>query len=303
MRFWDTRSLALFLTGLSKLVWIIGLSISFTAAVGFTGYILFLYLISAICFVGCPCLGIGMGVGVTALWGSLFYFAGVALAITWAVASLVAILALPAAFFDQIERESIFLYAGIHILLIGVLTYFGATKSILESEIFGRFLNISRIEKNTDDDQNGDNKFPKSEVAVKTDPNKKNTISLNSSKPNNSRVRNLKKFPDLVLKFDEMTDIQRTDYATSIVGAPLEGEGKLTGAQECDFLNQSKRWSKQGCYELTLDNGIPRAVLYFSKTEKNKIASFNKGTTITFKNCQVITLKKWGFWSTIYCDM
>jgi hypothetical protein len=122
-------------------------------------------------------------------------------------------------------------------------------------------------------------------------------------RPNNSRGNRSMEFSGIVSKFHEMTEIQQTDYAASFVGTLVEGEGKLTEAQECTFLNQSKRWRKQGCYELTLDNGIPRAVLYFSKTEKNKIASFNKGTTITFKNCRVITLKKWGFWSTIYCDM
>ena len=110
-------------------------------------------------------------------------------------------------------------------------------------------------------------------------------------------------FSGIVSKFHEMTEIQQTDYAASFVGTLVEGEGKLTEAQECTFLNQSKRWRKQGCYELTLDNGVPRAVLYLSKSEKNKIASFNKGTTITFKNCQVITIKNWGFWSTVYCDL
>jgi Uncharacterized protein conserved in bacteria, putative lipoprotein len=110
-------------------------------------------------------------------------------------------------------------------------------------------------------------------------------------------------FSGIVSKFHEMTEIQQTDYAASFVGTLVEGEGKLTEAQECTFLNQSKRWRKQGCYELTLDNGVPRAVLYLSKQEKNKIVSFNKGTTITFKNCQVITIKNWGFWSTLYCDL
>jgi uncharacterized protein YecT (DUF1311 family) len=117
------------------------------------------------------------------------------------------------------------------------------------------------------------------------------------------QVNRSAEFSGIVSKFHELTEIQQADYVAAFVGTLVEGEGKLTEAQECTFLNQSKRWRKQGCYELTLDNGIPRAVLYFSKTEKNKIASFNKGTTITFKNCQVITLKKWGFWSTIYCDM
>jgi len=117
------------------------------------------------------------------------------------------------------------------------------------------------------------------------------------------QVNRSAEFSGIVSRFHELTEIQQADYVAAFVGTLVEGEGKLTEAQECTFLNQSKRWRKQGCYELTLDNGIPRAVLYFSKTEKNKIASFNKGTTITFKNCQVITLKKWGFWSTIYCDM
>lgn len=110
-------------------------------------------------------------------------------------------------------------------------------------------------------------------------------------------------FSGIVSKFHEMTEIQQTDYAASFVGTLVEGEGKLTEAKECGILNQSKRWRKQGCYELTLDNGIPRAVLYLSKSEKNKIASFNKGTIITFKNCEVITIKNWGFWSTVYCDL
>lgn len=112
-----------------------------------------------------------------------------------------------------------------------------------------------------------------------------------------------KEFSDIVSKFHELTELQQSDFAASLVGTLVKGEGKLTEAKECGILNQSKRWHRQGCYELTLDNGIPRAVLYLSKSEKNKIASFNKGTIITFNNCEVITIKNWGFWSTIYCDL
>jgi hypothetical protein len=188
-KLWDTRSLALFLTGLSKIVWIIGLLITFTAAFGFTGYILFLYLISAICFVGCPCLGIMMGVGVTALWGTLAFYAIAALTITLAAASLIAILAIPAVFLNPLERKSVIFYAGFHILLIGILTYFGVTKYILESEILGRFLNIPKIEKNIDGDPNTKAPQAKSEVATKIDSNIKNE--------NQAEVQSIEKLLDL----------------------------------------------------------------------------------------------------------
>jgi uncharacterized protein YecT (DUF1311 family) len=136
--FWDTRSVALFFNGISKLAWALGLAITAVLATGFTGYILFLYLISAVCFVACPCIGLGMAAGVTVLWGALFYYAFMVLAITWLVATLLVTVSFVCLAIDRTEAKKVSLNFGIHAVLLAALVHFDVVNKtkIMESKEF-----------------------------------------------------------------------------------------------------------------------------------------------------------------------
>lgn len=189
-KFWDTRSAALFFTGVSKITWVIGLSITVVFAFGFTGYILFLYLISAVCFVGCPCLGIGMAAGITALWGSLAFYAFGALSLTWVAATIFSLIGLLSLIFNQTEKKSILLYSGVHIILIALLTHFGVVKKLSDSDEIRNILHLPRIEKDIYENTNTKAPLPESEIAAK----------------NNSNIRNENQFA--VQGIDKLLDLE-----------------------------------------------------------------------------------------------
>ena len=108
-------------------------------------------------------------------------------------------------------------------------------------------------------------------------------------------------FPDVVEKFITMTEIQQKDYEKFVVNKLISGRGKIQNVEECGFTSQSKSFGKK-CYEVILDKGVPRVVLYFSLEEKSRVIQLRKGEQLDFSNCQVITIKNLGFWSTVYCD-
>jgi tetratricopeptide (TPR) repeat protein len=108
-------------------------------------------------------------------------------------------------------------------------------------------------------------------------------------------------FPDVVEKFITMTEIQQKDYEKFVVNKLISGRGKIQNVEECGFTSQSKSFGKK-CYEVILDKGVPRVVLYFSLEEKSRVIQLRKGEQLDFSNCQIITIKNLGFWSTVYCD-
>jgi hypothetical protein len=109
-------------------------------------------------------------------------------------------------------------------------------------------------------------------------------------------------FPDTVKKFIDMTEIQQKEYEKTILNKQISGSGNIFNVEECGFLSQSKSFGKK-CYEVTLDRGVPRVVLYFSLNEKQRVIEFKKGEKLDFTNCQIVGIKNLGFWSSVYCDM
>jgi hypothetical protein len=115
---WDTRSVALFLNGLSKLAWIIGVSLAVVVATGFTTYIVVMYLMSFACFFACPCIGLGMAAGTTVLWGVLFVLALQILLYTWTIATVLALLAPLFLVLDKTDIKSVALYSMLHLCVL-----------------------------------------------------------------------------------------------------------------------------------------------------------------------------------------
>jgi hypothetical protein len=109
-------------------------------------------------------------------------------------------------------------------------------------------------------------------------------------------------FPETVKKFIDMTEIQQKEYEKTILNKQISGSGNIFNVEECGFLSQSKSFGKK-CYEVTLDKGAPRVVLYFSLNEKQRVIEFKKGEQLNFTNCQIVGIKNLGFWSSVYCDM
>jgi len=109
-------------------------------------------------------------------------------------------------------------------------------------------------------------------------------------------------FPTEVDKFIKMTEIQQKEHERSVIGLRIRGSGKITNVEECGFLSQSKLYGRD-CYEIVIDRGLPRAVLYVSKKERSRVISLKKGDEFTFTNCTIRGLKNFGLWSTVYCDL
>ena len=109
-------------------------------------------------------------------------------------------------------------------------------------------------------------------------------------------------FPDAVEKFIGMTEIQQKEYEKTILNEKISGGGNIFNVEECGLFSQSKSFGKK-CYEVTVDKGAPRVVLYFSLNEKQKAMELRKGNRLDFTNCQIVGIKNWGFWSAVYCDM
>ena len=109
-------------------------------------------------------------------------------------------------------------------------------------------------------------------------------------------------FPDVVEKFITMTEIQQKDYEKFVINKLIDGRGKIQNVEECGFTNRSKSFGKK-CYEVILDKGVPRVVMYFSLEEKSRVIQFRKGEQLDFSNCKIVAIKNAGFWSSVYCDM
>jgi hypothetical protein len=109
-------------------------------------------------------------------------------------------------------------------------------------------------------------------------------------------------FPSVVAKFMKMNELKQEEYAKSFEGTMLSGSGKVTQVEKCGWLDDSRRWRGQ-CIKVILDNGAPRAALYFGPQDRAKASSYSKGDSVTFSSCRANSIKNWGFWSTATCDM
>ena len=120
-------------------------------------------------------------------------------------------------------------------------------------------------------------------------------------------------FPALVSTIQEMTELQQRETIDKLKGKSIEGEGELRDVGECSKYSSTKKWRKQGCYEITVESNAPRAgwsyaddiVMYMSKSEKNKLLSLDKGSQIRFKSCTILSVEKRGSfdkWWRIECD-
>lgn len=109
-------------------------------------------------------------------------------------------------------------------------------------------------------------------------------------------------FPNELRRFMEMTEVQQKEHEQRVMGLKISGSGDITNVEECGLLSKSKLHGRN-CYEIVLDKGSPRAVLYVSKTEHNRVIHLSKGREYTFNNCIIRGMRNFGFWSTVYCDL
>ena len=110
------------------------------------------------------------------------------------------------------------------------------------------------------------------------------------------------KFPAVVKKFHKMNELKQESFAEKFPGTILSGKGKVTSVEKCGFLDDSKKYGSN-CYKVIIDSGIPRVALYYGNKDKAKIAEYEEGKRLSFKNCKANSIKNWGFWSTATCDM
>jgi hypothetical protein len=109
-------------------------------------------------------------------------------------------------------------------------------------------------------------------------------------------------FPTAVEQFIKMTEIQQKEYERTVIGKRIRGSGRITNVEECDFLSKSKLY-RRDCYEIVIDRGVPRAVVFVSKKDRNRVINLKKGDEFTFNDCIVTGIKNVGFWSSVYCDL
>ncbi len=109
-------------------------------------------------------------------------------------------------------------------------------------------------------------------------------------------------FPEVNEKFFELSELQREPFVAGIKGNLLSGSGTISEVGKCGFTDNSKKYGSK-CLQVTLENEIPRAVLFYSKDKTSELSNLNIGSALNFDKCEIITLKDWGFWTTVYCDM
>ena len=110
------------------------------------------------------------------------------------------------------------------------------------------------------------------------------------------------KFPAVVKKFNNMNALKRESFAKQFPGTNLFGKGEVTSVEKCGLLDDSKKYGSN-CYKVIIDSGIPRVALYYGNKDKAKIAEYEVGLRLSFRNCKANSIKKWGYWSTATCDM
>ena len=107
-------------------------------------------------------------------------------------------------------------------------------------------------------------------------------------------------FPNAVLEFHNMTEIQQKSFKLAVAGKGVKGSGAVVDIQECGFLKLSKAHSK--CYEVEVENRGAKAVVYLPLSMRDTVAKYGKGSMINF-SCEAINIIPYGFWSTVYCDI
>jgi predicted metalloprotease len=110
-------------------------------------------------------------------------------------------------------------------------------------------------------------------------------------------------FPQFVAQFHEATSLRQETIARAFGGKIMSGSGSVTEVARCGFLDESKLYRSSDCYKIVLDNGSPRAVLYFGSKDRDKFLQLNTGQRFSFENCTTISITNWGFWSTATCDL
>lgn len=110
------------------------------------------------------------------------------------------------------------------------------------------------------------------------------------------------RFPAIVEKFIALNELKQEDFAKSFKGTTLSGSGTVFEVGKCDFTDDSSAWAGK-CLKITLDSGVPRVALYYGPKDREKIAGYSKGQSISFSGCVANSIKNWGMWSTATCDM
>lgn len=109
-------------------------------------------------------------------------------------------------------------------------------------------------------------------------------------------------FPSINESFSELSELQREPFADKVKAKTLSGSGNIAEVGKCGFMDESKKHGRK-CLLVTIDDEIPRAVLYFPKEKLSDLSNLNVGNRFSFDNCSIIDIKDWGIWTTVYCDM
>lgn len=109
-------------------------------------------------------------------------------------------------------------------------------------------------------------------------------------------------FPDEVKNFSNMTEIQQKQRSKAVEDKLLKGQGGVKDIEECGIMSESKI-HKFDCYEIVLESGESRAVLYVGEKHLDKLSTIRKGDIFGINNCYVVGMRDWGFFSTVYCDV
>ncbi|MDP1930030.1 MAG: hypothetical protein Q8L60_01075 [Gammaproteobacteria bacterium] len=110
-------------------------------------------------------------------------------------------------------------------------------------------------------------------------------------------------FPNFVSQFHSATALRQEDIQSTFSEMIMFGTGSVSEVVGCGIFDDSKKYSGSDCYKVVLDNGSPRAVLYYGSKDRGRISQLNTGQQFTFENCEAISITNWGFWSTATCDM
>jgi hypothetical protein len=103
--------------------------------------------------------------------------------------------------------------------------------------------------------------------------------------------------------FSGLTELQQKQSAKELIGHMTGGDGEILNIGECSFLNQSKE-NKSNCIEIELyDNDSHKLIAYAPESMHDFLSNYNKGQSISIKNCKISNIIHYGLWTSVYCDI
>ena len=116
-------------------------------------------------------------------------------------------------------------------------------------------------------------------------------------------------------KWEVMTDIQKKEFLQGYKGNLISGSGRIYSIEDRDSIfgcyESKHRWLfglMPDCYEVSVIRNVPDCVgipglkeclklhnthLYFSKKEKAKLLTLNKGEILNYNNCKIVSHRPW----------